>query len=211
MQDQQSWSARPVGAGKEIRACRVVRGKFSGDRAAPANRRTVAAGPHKIDIVGRGIIFVRRHRFTGRDVCLHLVAAVGMQPMAHLQNVHRCAHERIDSTSGESSQRQGRRAAPTADGPSRTGISARCPYHSFLWRVRKIIEVELKSFAQLEIKFLERGAEFALDPLTRVRFRQLRTTWDRLTEREPNGRSAKWQPAPSVVKAIAPKNHARQY
>ena len=118
------------------------------------------------------------------DVALHFTTAARVQPMPRLKQVHRCAHERIDSFRSHTpepvilSEAKRSRRIPRTYGqvpPRDPSISLGMTdvSHAFWWRVGQVIRRELKYFTQFRIKTFERSGQFVLDALACIRFLQL--------------------------------------
>src|SRR6266446_2685685 len=90
-----------------------------------------------------------------RHIALHLIAAARMQSMPRLDEIHRCAHERIDCGRSEARKWQSAIMVGTPRCPeSFRGSAQRADptNHSFPWRMRKIVGRERKFLAHLSVE-----------------------------------------------------------
>ena len=105
VQYENSRGAPTARRSEKICARDVVHGKFRFDWTGPRDTRAISDSARKIAIAWRCVILVRGQFLALSQIPLHLLAAARMEPMTRLQQIHRCADNRIDRISRKAPDR----------------------------------------------------------------------------------------------------------
>src|SRR5205085_4492871 len=152
-----------------------------------------------------GIIFMRCEFLALRDVALHCVGTTTAQPMSKLEQIHRCAHERVRSFHRKTMKK----IVATAlcrrvlmrelRAPRHSGAAT---FHTFPWRLGQVVRRQLELLAQFAVKRLKSGRDVELELFACGGFWQISRAVNALAECNPNWCASQRQQASRGVVTI---------